>query len=336
MSFSSKLSEGFGKVLEKSPYSVSDQVVKLQYVQRGNNIVFGRTIKNDDYSQLIYLGKIAENCVGKSYLGADAWLDVTFPHVVYITGTRGSGKSFDLGVIVEGLSTLNDNSPVQNNVTPSTSIIIDTQSQFWTLRFPPSENIEANQVQLGDLKQWNFSPNYLSQTRIFVPPKSPKFLGDEIELTVRPSDVTHEEWCGLFGQEVYSAQGHIIGQTLDHLLHTNFAIDDMISYISDPHHWTGIAESSRNAILYKLQDYRRTGLFSRAGVEVTDLLKPGMCSILMLRDLRNEDKALITAIIARQLFTTMGEYHNRLKISEFFGRTNDAERLPNSGVVNYR
>ena len=39
MSFSSKLSEGFGKVLEKSPYSVSDQVVKLQYVQRGNNIV---------------------------------------------------------------------------------------------------------------------------------------------------------------------------------------------------------------------------------------------------------------------------------------------------------
>ena len=103
----------------------------------------------------------------------------------------------------------------------------------------------------------------------------------------------------------------------------------MISYISDPHHWTGIAESSRNAILYKLQDYRRTGLFSRAGVEVTDLLKPGMCSILMLRDLRYQDKSLITAIIARQLFTTMGEYHNRLKISKFSGRTNDAERLPN-------
>ena len=43
MSFSTKSAERFGKVLEKSPYVVEDALVKIQHVQRGNNIVFGRT-----------------------------------------------------------------------------------------------------------------------------------------------------------------------------------------------------------------------------------------------------------------------------------------------------
>lgn len=328
MSFSNKLSDSFGKVLERSPYTVTDQVVKLQYVQRGNNVVFGRNINGEDYSQLIYIGKIAENCSGKNYLGADVWLDITFPHVIYITGTRGSGKSFDLGVIVEGLSTLETASPVQNGVSPATSILIDTQSQFWTLRFPPRENIRANESQLRDLKQWNLQPNAVEKIQIFIPPNTPKFLGDEIELTIRPGDVTHEEWCGLLGQEVYSAQGHILSQTLDALTGKPFSIEDMIAYVDDVHNWGGVADSSRNAILYKLDDYRRTGLFSDTGIEITRFLKPGTCSVLMLRDLRNEDKALVTAIIARQLFTTMGEYHNRLKIKEFFSREDDIGDLP--------
>ena len=112
---------------------VEDPLVKIQYVSKGQNIVFGRTLKAEDYSNLLYVGKILESTKGKSYLGADAWLDTTFPHVIYITGTRGSGKSFDLGVLVEGISKLGKPAQIQNEITPITSIIIDTQSQFWTL-----------------------------------------------------------------------------------------------------------------------------------------------------------------------------------------------------------
>ena len=81
-----------------------------------------------------------------------------FPHVVYITGTRGSGKSFDLGVILEGLSELNENSKVKNEVTPITSIPIDTQSQFWTLKYKPNQNISENVQQLNDLKSGELIP----------------------------------------------------------------------------------------------------------------------------------------------------------------------------------
>jgi hypothetical protein len=328
MSFATKLSDSFSRVIEKSPYSVADQVVKLQYVQKGNNVIFGRTVSEGAYQNLMYMGKVLESTSPRSYLGCDAWLDTTFPHVVYITGTRGSGKSFDLGVILEGISELNEQSTVQNDVVPITSILIDTQSQFWTLRYPPRGEIPANRKQLEELKRWNLSPNHLKNTKVFVPPNSTHFLGDERELTIRPADVTHAEWCGLLGQEVYSPQGHVLGHTLEAVAGTNYSIRDMVDYVQDPSNWTSAAETTRNAVAYKLEDYARTGLFNPHGIRVKDLLEPGCCNILMLRDIRNEDKSLITAIIARQLFTIMGEHHTKKKIADFFGKADANDELP--------
>jgi putative protein kinase ArgK-like GTPase of G3E family len=74
--------------------------VKVNYVARGNNLIFGRSSTEGNEDNLVYLGKVLENTVGKNYLNADCWLDTRFPHVIYITGTRGSGKSFDLGVLL--------------------------------------------------------------------------------------------------------------------------------------------------------------------------------------------------------------------------------------------
>src|SRR5262249_23024149 len=149
-----------------------------------------------------------------SYLASDAWVDITFPHVIPITGTRGSGKSFDLGVILEGVSVLAKPSAIQNEDEPQTSILIDTQSQSCTLRFEPNPEIAASKRHLGEFAKWSLKPNSLANTRVFVPPSSNKFLGDEIEFRIKPSDLTHSEWCALIGQEVYSPQGHIIAETL--------------------------------------------------------------------------------------------------------------------------
>lgn len=328
MSFSSKSAERFGTVIDKSSYAVEDPLVKVQYVPKGQNVVFGRALKDENYANLLYVGKILESTKGKSYLGSDAWLDTTFPHVIYITGTRGSGKSFDLGVLVEGISKLSKPSPIQNEVKPITSIIIDTQSQFWTLGYAPREAIEANKIQLGELKRWNLEPNNLAAARVYAPPGSTTFLGTEQTLQIRPRDVRAEEWCALLGQEVYSSQGHIIAATLEALGDDDFEIDDMLSYIGDDTKWPTIAESSRSAITYKLDDYRRTNLFSAGGLRIKDFLEDGACSILSLRELRNEDKSLITAVIARNLFDILGRHHNKKKTASFFQKPFDEDGIP--------
>ena len=318
MSFSTRSAERFGKVFEKSPYRVDDPLVKLQYVQRGNNVVFGRVLADEDYSNLIYVGKILESTKGRSFLGADAWLDTTFPHVIYITGTRGSGKSFDLGVLVEGISRLVEHSPLQNGIQPITSIIVDTQSQFWTLGYPPNEAVRANRLQLEELAKWNLRRNSLARVKTYAPPGTTTFLGSERTLRLRPRDVRAEEWAGLLGQEVYSPQGHIVAVTLEALGERDFDIGDMLTYISDDGNWPRMAESSRNAVAYKLGDYRRTGLFAADGIRTVDLLERGTCHILLLRELRDEDKSLVTAVIARSLFDILGRHHNRKKMASFF------------------
>ncbi|CUJ18343.1 DNA segregation ATPase FtsK/SpoIIIE and related proteins [Achromobacter xylosoxidans] len=328
MSFSNTSVERFSAVFDKSQYLVEDPLVKIQYISRGQNVVFGRTVKGDNYCNLLYVGKILESTKGKSYLGADAWLDTTFPHVIYITGTRGSGKSFDLGVLVEGISKLATPSPVQNGVKPITSIIIDTQSQFWTLGYAPREAIEANKIQLQELNRWNLKPNNLAAVKVFTPPGSTQFLGTEKVLQIRPRDVRAEEWCALLGQEIYSPQGHIITATLEALGDRDFEIADMLAYIADAINWPTVAESSRNAITYKLDDYRRTNLFSAHGLRISDFLEDGVCNILSLRELRNEDKSLITAVIARNLFDILGRHHNKKKTASFFEKPFEDDGTP--------
>ena len=318
MSFSNKPSERFHTVIEKTPYTIEDPLVKVQYVPKGQNVVFGRTLKSADLKDLLYVGKVLETTKGRSYLGSDAWLDTTFPHVIYITGTRGSGKSFDLGVLVEGISKLSCPSPIQNSVKPITSVIMDTQSQFWTLGYAPRESIPANKTQLDELKRWNVTSNSLSQANVYAPAGATNFLGTERTLQIRPKDVKGDEWCALLGQEVYSPQGHIIIATLEALGDRNYEITDILRYIADDSHWPNISESSRNAISYKLDDYRRTRLFASDGLAIKDLLEDGSCNILLLRELRNEDKSLITAVIARNIFDILGRHHNRKKTASFF------------------
>ena len=89
MSFTTHPDERFATVFGKSEYQCQDPLVKVNYSAKGNNIIFGRSARDPERSELIYIGKVIENTVGRNYLNADCWLDIRFPHVVYITGTRG-------------------------------------------------------------------------------------------------------------------------------------------------------------------------------------------------------------------------------------------------------
>ena len=115
---------------------------------------------------------------------------------------------------------------------PITSIIVDTQSQFWTLGYAPREAVPANKSQLDELKRWNLSPNSLANARIYTPPGATTFLDTEKTLQLRPRDVKAEEWAALLGQEVYSPQGHVLSVTLEALDGQDFDIQDMIRLYS--------------------------------------------------------------------------------------------------------
>lgn len=328
MAFTTKVSEAFGRVIESSAYTISDPVVKCKYIQKGSNLIIGRANSDMSPSQLIFIGKVLESCQSNNMLAADVWLDVSFPHVMYISGTRGSGKSFDLGVLIEGISNLSTSSPIQQQVDPITSILIDTQNQFWTLKYQPNPNIPEHKQQLDELNEWKIRANQLNDIELFTPKGYTKLIGDETEFSIRPRDVDFSEWCALLGQEIYSPQGHVLRSSLTRLENKNFSIGDLLSDISRDSNWDGIADSTRNAVRYKLEDYQNSGLFDPNGLQIIDLLKKGRCNVFMLRELSDGDKSLVTAIIAKSLFRSMGEYHTKKKLAKFQGKTSDGPELP--------
>ena len=78
----------------------------------------------------IFLGKSLEESREKIYL------DVDKAHVVLICGKRGTGKSWTLGNIIEGIA----ESPPEVRSEIAT-IVIDTMGIFWSLRFPEGDKI---------------------------------------------------------------------------------------------------------------------------------------------------------------------------------------------------
>ncbi len=318
----------FNKVFDRSDFHVNDPLTKVNIVQKGGNLILGGNPKTD-VSSLAYLGKVIENSPNRNLLSHDVWLDIDFPHVIYITGTRGSGKSFDLGVLLEGISKLKEESPIQENVEPICSILVDTQSQFWTLNYPPNPSIPSNKTQLELLDKWNISSNQLDNCKLWRVSDEDKITGDENILSIKPSLVKHEEWCEILGIEVYGPQGYSLRNALDNVQRIDFEIEDLITYIRNPGHLNNIQESSRSSLVYKLREYQDSGLFSSSGLKIEDFLEPGRCNILLLRALRDIDKSLIVCVIARQLFTFMGKYHKEKKINAFFARSEEFRKLPN-------
>ena len=102
----------------------------------------------------------------------------------------------------------------------------------------------------------------------------------------------------------------------------------MLADINRDANWPGIAESTRNAVSYKLEDYADSGLFDPKGLQIIDLLKEGRCNVFMVRELNDSDKSLVAAIIAKSLFRTMGEFHSRKKLAKFKGEDVSGQKLP--------
>lgn len=318
-----------GRSVDKSPYTAQEALLKVAQPPKGPGIIIGRAKRaKESLANLAYVGQVIENTVGRSYLGNSLWLDIDFPHVIYISGTRGSGKSFDLGVLLEGISMLAAPSLAQHEITPQCSILLDMQNQFWTLAYEPRANIPQNAEQLEDLKAWNLAPNRLVNCHVYIPNVTEPFTRTEQHFTLSTRDVLAEEWCALIDQPLYSPQGHAISACIERFGNDRYSLADMIHFIESEANLQGTAEATRNAVVYKLRDVERTKLFSRDGLDLTSLLQPGRCNIFMIRDLRNEDKAIVASIIARQLFRVMGQHHARRKVKAFFDEQGEVETLP--------
>ena len=325
-----------GHIANRRRVEVSEPIERAAYVPSGRHLLMGQRRNRGDTSALILLGKCIEQARVSNRFDSNVWLDVHTPHVVFVCGRRGTGKSYDLGILAEGLA-LGYESSVTTKDTPITTIFFDTQNQFWALQDTPDQGIEEDREQLIQLEQWRIPANRIAAAKLFAPSGGSSIHPNVVDFAIDPTELELEDWCGLFGLEVYSPQGQLIRNLLRKVAkegysagqgprgrghikvqaQTEYEIDDLITCLQDDVELNEQSQrQTRDAVLWKLEALRDSRVFRKDGLDVLEVLRPGQLSIFLLRDLDDSTKALVVSVIAKKVFRIMGKYHTERKAAE--------------------
>lgn len=315
---------------------VPEPLERAHYDKKGNHLFIGQRKFRGKSDALIYLGKCIESTrIGNKY-DANVWLDIRTPHVVYIVGKRGSGKSYDLGIITEGLL-LGSATKVSTKDVSLTTIIFDTQDQFWSLESPPSDQVEADREQLTDLKKWRLQPCSIPGLTLLKPRGEAFPIPGIGEFSIDPADLSIDDWCSLLQEERYTPIGQTIESLIKKVAHTgytsisggvgtassqfvrpnaHFGIGDLLKCLDEDQDLaTGTAQQTRNAVLWRLNGMANSSLFVSGAIDVRTLLKPGQLTVFLMRSLDNATKSIVVSVIAKKIFTVMGEFHTMRRLA---------------------
>jgi len=298
--------------MEKDRIVLND---KLHLLQDDINVYVGR--KQSVFNKYkdkagLYIGKVAESeTLGTDQYNRNILLDSISPHAIFICGMRGSGKSYTLGVIAEELAAKNSGVGV---------IIIDPMGIFWSMR-------NANKVaqEKSFLRKWGMSAKSFKNVSVFLPlgytKDVPKGTYDH-KFTIRPSEISIEEWCLTFGIDRFDTMGLLIERVVDCVKkgYTTFDeavipekgedydISDLIDCItleeSIRSKSRGFKQTTRRALIARLNGAIEWGIFSKKGTQLKELSRRGMVSVIDVSFLGDNVRSLVVGILARNILNT--------------------------------
>ncbi len=309
-----------GKVITKSRYKTTESSTDFEVNQAHRALVVGGADNPGSRHGLI--GKVIESGTTRSLLDHSVWLDMSFPHVIGIFGTRGSGKSFDLGVLAEcaAAGEVATGAEFDGGV-----ILFDIQDQFWTLGYSPDENLEEDVAQISDLLDWKLDPSVVSKIALWLP-SGCSFPSDNTqEFVISPDLLASEDWLSLLELERYSSLGQALISLLGAFPNTCPAelaqqcVEEQLS---------SFQSVTVEALRWRLDALGNTKIIGTNGTNIDSLLKINVVSILLLRELSDEQRALVVGVVTRLVGDKMGKIHKAKRISRRTGHAYEEQDLP--------
>lgn len=312
------------KVLTTSKLRANESTALLNFDSANRAVVIGRRLDSSS-GRLGLIGKVAEGAQASNALDAGVWLDLSFPHVIGIFGSRGSGKSFDLGVIAESVSgagAINGSS----DQTWST-VIFDVQDQFWTIAREPSENLSEDRHQLDAIGRWGLSTASIPNVRLWAPAGYRTPLSNVTTLQISPSQLTVDDWLALLQLERFSS----LGQALITLVR-NFP-DEAPAGLATRCIPSGVLSSFQTSTIeglcWRLESLAGSQLIGTSAVALEQLLSPGCVSVILMRQLGDSMRALVVGVLTRMLADRMSVHHQTRRVARRLGGgASDGSNLP--------
>jgi hypothetical protein len=278
----------------------------------GNGLIMGQNAPRAEFDA-IYLGKHAETPY------RNVWLDVRGAHALYVMGKRRSGKSYTLGVLAEGLG---GSSWMRQGETAQGVLVVDTMNVYLTMPFGLVDTVSEENDAFQELRKWRLESEQIPMV-LFSPRGTTTPVGiTSTEVALRASDLGSDEWCGLFEADPFADPlGHLItelharvssdgytdfqtGQLIP--ANPNFTLDDLLRALEHDHDLDRYHRDTRESLRRRLDAVRRLPIFSDTGLDVRQLLIPGRISILLLRDLDQQMRSVMVALIVKRMMQLRG------------------------------
>jgi len=239
----------------------------------------------------IFIGK---HIVGKGFdfhLTNPILMDVLRPHVILITGKRGSGKSYSSAVIAEEITKLPDE--VKQNLS---CLMIDTMGIFWSMKNP-------NDRQLMDLAEWGFKPQGFD-IKIIIPIGIKSYY-DKYGISydgifgVRPCDLSAADWALTFNINLFETLGILLERILKKMQGKKYSIDDIMNEIENDKRSD---DKEKMSLENRFLSAKGWGIFSEEAVSIESFLGPGVVTVLDVSLQETNVRSLMIGILCREVY----------------------------------
>jgi DNA helicase HerA-like ATPase len=296
-------------------------------------IVIGRN--EEDKKKYNLLGTVF---IGRHYvkmgqvtsLSNDILLDVNRSHVFFICGKRGSGKSYTMGAIAEGIANL------PPEIAKNTAVLIfDTMGIYWTMKYPNHKDAEL-------LKEWDLEGKGLD-IKLYAPTgffKEYKEKGIPVDspFAIKPSELGFSDWCLTFGLDKNKSPGVLIGRVISKLKKEKkeYSIDDIIKEIGKD---DKSEDATKHIVENQFTKVKDLGLFSVKGTKLKDIIAPGQVTVLdisvyAMMPGAADIRALVIGLISQKLFIERmvsrkkEEYTAVHKATHYFAEETKEKHMP--------
>jgi len=272
--------------------------------------------------QAIFLGKVAEHTRGKNI-----WVDCEGAHAIYVMGKRRSGKTYTLGVLLEGLASSNW---IRQGENKQAMVLLDTMNVFITMPHYIEDVYGSRSKQSTELKKWGLEKETLNIVLFYPRGTSPPPEGTTKEIAIKPADLSGDDWAALFGVDTYSdPMGQLISDLYEKVVlegyedikgnrisaKSDYSVDDLLVCIDNCQAIVGgYHPDTIRAVRTRLKAIKRLPVFSTTGINLKEVFCPGQVSVLLLRDLGQELRSLLVGILVKKImeFRSVSDKYERL------------------------
>ncbi len=244
----------------------------------------------------ILLGKHFVKMGQTNSLSNEIWMDVTRSHVVFLCGKRGSGKSYTMAAMAEGI--ISQPQDIARNIGV---LMIDTMGIFWTMKYP-------NEHDRALLEEWGFSPKGLD-INILVPyGHYDRLLGEGIpvngKFSISPAELEPSQWPNVFGLSPSSPVGALLeSAAYDMREKGSFSLQDLKEHLLTKDDDKSTILSAVNLV----QAAGEWGLFYKDATPIKDIVSPGKVTVLDVSAYVTSGgswnvRALVIGLVCQKLF----------------------------------